>query len=36
MGHSTRALAALALTLLLGASLAGPPAARAADGQVTI
>ena len=24
MGHSTRALAALALTLLLGAGLAGP------------
>jgi peptide/nickel transport system substrate-binding protein len=36
MGHSTRALAALALTLLLGAGLAGPHAARAADGQVTI
>jgi peptide/nickel transport system substrate-binding protein len=36
MGHSTRALAALALPLLLGAGLAGPHAARAADGQVTI
>ena len=36
MGHSTRALAALALTLLLGAGLAGPQAAHAADGQVTI